>query len=139
MASYVDLYHSFFNYVQPFGWDTMTALVRNDCYEDECEWLLRWLTAGEDLNILEHDVTRFVVDFGVVTQELADIYLDVTPNNESPPSLDTGDLVMCSYSLPSGENSLQEGGDVLLPFGFANAPPMFQNMLCTLRENTSSP
>ena len=163
MISYVDLYHLFFHYVQPLGWEAMTTLVRQECYVDDCEWLLRWLTAGEDLVISEHDFLKFVLGFQTITRELDDIYQEEETDIETYPLLeDTGFEIGCldsddegpalGFNMPSGNirlllpsgspscpdemTSIEEVGDVLLPFGLVNAPPLFQEMIRTLMVET---
>ena len=70
MASYSELYHIFFNYVQPFGWDSLYNLVRSACYEDETEWVLRWFTARESLQVAEGDFCRFARGLAIVVDDL---------------------------------------------------------------------
>ena len=155
MASYSALYHIFFNYVQPFGWDNFYTMVLSPCYMDDCEWFLRWVTAGEYVPVSEEDFYKFVMGMALVVADLETVNEDLElmddsmlleePTNVEVDYLDSEDEgLSMGYGLPSRDfrlllpvSNLRDDAtlntnhttDVLLPFGFVNAPQTFQLFL----------
>ena len=159
-SSYHSLFVKFHCFVVPLGWDFMLDLVTVPTYEEESEWLLRWLTAGETLEVHEVDYTRLVTALSSVGSELLEIYGFQSSFSDN---LSEHSFYSCDELAYLDEEIVDEGEPLglpqglyhtllprerdmgshagpstsVLPFGLVSEPRTFERFFCDLRDESS--
>ena len=156
--SHGELFHIFHPFIVGLGWEFMLNLVIEDCWGEESEWLVRWLTTGKSLVLEESDYSRFIQALAIVGPDILVLDKDNKSESSFHPSeveleidfLDSeGEVEEYGYGLPQGllrillpreeesapvvathvQPPLDEAPPVVLPFGMVNAPAHFQRSL----------